>query len=48
MIIITNIILYFIQMRHADDFPSMGTRLVVITPIAGILFPVCLQGKFHC
>ena len=22
------IILYFIQIRHTDDFPSMGTRLV--------------------
>ena len=28
MIIIKNIILYFIQIRHTDDFPSMGTRLV--------------------
>ena len=28
MIIITIIILYFIQIRHTDDFPSTGTRLV--------------------
>ena len=28
MIIIKDIILYFIQIRHTDDFPSMGTRLV--------------------
>ena len=30
MIIIKNIILYFIQIRHTDDFPSTGTWLVVI------------------
>ena len=30
MIIIKNIILYFIQIRHTDDFPSTGTRLVQI------------------
>ena len=28
MIIIKTIILYFIQIRHTDDFPSTGTRLV--------------------
>ena len=28
MIIIIIIILYFIQTRHIDDFPSTGTRLV--------------------
>ena len=28
MIVITIIILYFIQIRHTDDFPSTGTRLV--------------------
>ena len=27
-IIIKIIILYFIQIRHTDDFPSTGTRLV--------------------
>ena len=30
MIIIKIIILYFIQIRHTDDFPSTGTRLVVV------------------
>ena len=30
MIIISIIILYFIQITHIDDFPSTGTRLVVI------------------
>ena len=28
IIIIKIIILYFIQIRHTDDFPSTGTRLV--------------------
>ena len=31
IIIIKIVILYFIQIRHTDDFPSTGTRLVVIT-----------------
>ena len=31
MIIIKIIFLYFIQIRHADDFPSTGTRLVLLT-----------------
>ena len=30
MIIIKNIIIYFIQIRHTDDFPSTGSRLVWI------------------
>ena len=30
MIIIKISILYFIQIRHTDDVPSPGTRLVVI------------------
>ena len=30
MIIIKIIILYFIQIRHTDGFPSTGTRLVFI------------------
>ena len=29
MIIIKIIILYFIQIRHTDDSPSPGTRLVI-------------------
>ena len=30
MLIIKIIILYFIQIRQSDDFPSTGTRLVII------------------
>ena len=30
MTIIKIIILYFIQIRHTDDFPSTGTLLVVL------------------
>ena len=30
MIMITIIVLYFIQIRHADDFPSTGPLLVTI------------------
>ena len=30
MIIIKIIILYFIQIRHTDDFPPTGTLLVVV------------------
>ena len=30
MIIIKIVILYFIQIRHTDDFPSTGTRPVII------------------
>ena len=30
IIIIKKIILYFIQIRHTDDFPSTGTRLVLV------------------
>ena len=30
MIIIKNIILYFIQIRHTDDLPSAGTGLVFL------------------
>ena len=37
MIIINNIILYFIQIRHTDDFPSMGTGLVLIIIIHNVL-----------
>ena len=36
MIIFKIIILYFIQIRHTDDFPSTGTRLVII--IVDILY----------
>ena len=37
MIIIKIIILYFIQIRHTDDFPSTGTRLVIIIILNNIL-----------
>ena len=37
MIIIKMLILYFIQIRHTDDFPSTGTRLVNITHLKNIL-----------
>ena len=30
MIIMKNIFLYFIEITHTDDFPSTGTRLVII------------------
>ena len=30
MIIIKIIFLYFIEIAHTDDFPSTGTRLVII------------------
>ena len=30
MIIIKNIILFFLQIRHTDDFPSRGSQLVLI------------------
>ena len=30
IIIKINILLYFIQIRHTDDFPSTGTRLVYV------------------
>ena len=32
MIIIKNIILYFIQIRQTDDLLSTGTRLVILIP----------------
>ena len=37
MIIINIFILYFIQIRHTDDFPSTGTRLVIIIAIIIII-----------
>ena len=35
MIIIKIIFLYFIQIRHTDDFPSTGTRLVLVMELIG-------------
>ena len=40
MIIIKTIILYFIQIRHTDNFPSMGTRLEV-SNVAIIVLRTC-------
>ena len=37
MIIIKIIILYFIQIRHTVDFPSMGTRLVLVNVLVALL-----------
>ena len=37
MIIIKNIILYFIQIRHTDDFPSTGTLLVILQYVISII-----------
>ena len=34
IIIIKIVILYFIQIKHTDDFPSTGTRLVFIIQYA--------------
>ena len=45
MIIIKNIILYFIQIRHTDDFPSTGTRLVdIIMTMHEIVFSMNIAG----
>ena len=50
MIIIKNIILYFIQIRHTDDFPSTGTRLVLIILLMCFQHPeLRLHGLLiHC
>ena len=39
MIIIKIIILYFIQIRHTDDFPPTGTLLVSISRRSVIVLP---------
>ena len=48
MIIVKNVFLYFIQIRHTDDFPSTGTRLVgnnysytLVIPMGTICGPKC-------
>ena len=52
MIIIKMIILYFIQIRHTDDFPSTGTRRVMIinltfeVPVSFYLFIFKLRNFF--
>ena len=40
MIIIKIIILYFIQIRHTDDFPSTGTRLVFLKTCMILLYVI--------
>ena len=48
MIIIKNIILYFIQIRHTDDFPSTGTRLVkVLNGSAQGFWPTIFWNYVH-
>ena len=43
MIIIKIIIQFFIQIRHTDDFPSTGTRLVFINSLCQ-----CRSFDFIC
>ena len=43
IIIIKIVILYFIQIRHTDDFPSTGTRLVILT--TNLAECVCVCAK---
>ena len=47
MIIIKIIILYFIQIRHTDDFPSTGTRLVSVIDVTTYrrLFPTVFLDR---
>ena len=45
MIIINIIILYFIQITHTDDFPSTGTRLVIINFGSSVL-ETCVIESF--
>ena len=44
MIMIKIIILYFIQIRHTDDFSSTGTRLVIVI-LTDII--IVLTNKYH-
>ena len=48
MIIIKIIILYFIQIRHTDDFPSTGTRLVNLTTIRAVCKCVLTNMSVSC
>ena len=56
MIMITIIILYFIQIRHTDDFPPTGTLLVIIMITFGVFVIAILSshiagvivGCVHC
>ena len=48
MIIIKIIILYFIQIRHTDDCPSTGTRVVLIIHYSHILCVLSVVGFESC
>ena len=47
MIIIKNSILYFIQIRHTDDFPSTGSRLVMLNIVTWAGFHSELDQREH-
>ena len=47
MIIIKIIFLYFIEIAHADDFPSMGTRLVLIIGHDRTHSVVCSSSSYN-
>ena len=47
MIIIKIIILYFIQIRHTDDFPSTGTRLVNVNHKKIIILAIEIKSSMH-
>ena len=47
MIIIKISILYFIQITNTDDFPSTGTRLVVINVVYFSLYIMNKQYNTH-
>ena len=45
MIMITIIILYFIQIRHTDDFPPTGTLLVSIIFHSENVFVIIIERE---
>ena len=45
MIVIKIIILYFIQIRHTDDFPSTGSRLAFIMDPVGPWYSVTSKSQ---
>ena len=47
MIIIKIMILYFIQITHTDDFPSTGTRLVIIMRVVVRTAHALNQNESH-
>ena len=49
MIMITIIILYFIQIRHTDDFPPTGTLLVLLMELSSRKnSTIDVRRKFMC